>query len=392
MAWLTASVGQPGRGRPMSTSTWDAWVALARAGSNADRSSAVPPSATYSAHRQRRRARARSSRSRPGDCLLAAGGDVRSRPTRRASAVAERPASLRLAATARGPARRVNRSPVGAVAALGGFVVVRAGHRHGVEGRRPAAESPTGGGVSGRRTVAPAGFALERRRGSRADGDHDERRERPHADTSASTMAIGAARRRRHDGGPRVPVLAHLGAGQVTDRSTRSLAQAAGIEGWLTDGQARLLWDSARALRPGDQRRRDRQLSRAARPSCSRRRGPRGRRLTAIDPHAGTDRGPAGDRGQGARGRGRQPVFERNLAEAGVSDRVTYMRRWSQEALGEHRRARSTCSTSTAPTATGPARRRHPSGTGRRVVPGRHAADPRLVQLGRRHRRHPHGR
>jgi predicted O-methyltransferase YrrM len=111
-------------------------------------------------------------------------------------------------------------------------------------------------------------------------------------------------------------------------------AQASGIEGWLTDGQARLLWDSARAVRPGDrvveigsyQGRSTVVLAGAA---------PDGTELIAIDPHAGTDRGPEEYEGKEVEAERDRIAFEHNLEAAGVSSRVRYLRRWSHDALSE---------------------------------------------------------
>jgi predicted O-methyltransferase YrrM len=63
---------------------------------------------------------------------------------------------------------------------------------------------------------------------------------------------------------------------------------------------------------------------------------PTGATVTAIDPHAGTDRGPQEISGKEAEAETDSQVFERNLTEAGVRDRVTYVRAWSQDALGDH--------------------------------------------------------
>ena len=107
------------------------------------------------------------------------------------------------------------------------------------------------------------------------------------------------------------------------------------IDGWLTDAQARLLWDSARVLRDGQaiveigsyQGRSTVVLARASAP---------GVRLTAIDPHAGTDRGPQEITGKEIEAEGDSQTFLRNLEAAGVRDRVSYLRRWSHDALAEH--------------------------------------------------------
>ena len=78
---------------------------------------------------------------------------------------------------------------------------------------------------------------------------------------------------------------------------------------------------------------------------------PAGATVTAIDPHAGNDRGPQEISGMEVEAESDSQTFQRNLAEAGVADRVTYLRRWSQDALADHP-GPVTCSTSTARTAT----------------------------------------
>jgi predicted O-methyltransferase YrrM len=106
----------------------------------------------------------------------------------------------------------------------------------------------------------------------------------------------------------------------------------AAIEGWLTTDQAWLLWESGRALRSGDrvveigsyQGRSTVVLGQAV---------PDGVTVTAIDPHAGTDRGPQEITGKEEEAETDSQVFERNLTDAGVRDRVSYVRAWSQDAL-----------------------------------------------------------
>jgi predicted O-methyltransferase YrrM len=125
------------------------------------------------------------------------------------------------------------------------------------------------------------------------------------------------------------------GAGEVEDRAeTEGLAAAAGVEGWLTQAQARRLWDRARAVGPagtivesGSFRGRSSVvLARAAGEGVA---------VIAIDPHAGTDRGPNQIRGFEREAEADHEVFHTNLERAGVGDRVRHVRAFSHDALGE---------------------------------------------------------
>src|SRR4051795_6705981 len=115
------------------------------------------------------------------------------------------------------------------------------------------------------------------------------------------------------------------------DEATEAVAD---VEGWMTPGQARKLWDCASALGPdgrvveiGSFRGRSIiVLAKAA---------PDGADLVAIDPHAGNDRGPQELSGFEEDAAEDNVVFRRNLARAGVADRVRHLRRFSSEALTE---------------------------------------------------------
>jgi predicted O-methyltransferase YrrM len=107
----------------------------------------------------------------------------------------------------------------------------------------------------------------------------------------------------------------------------------AGIEGWMSEGQARRLWDRARSLGPGDRiveigsfrGRSTTVLALAASPDVE---------LVAIDPHAGNDRGPQELDGFVEEAAVDHDVFHANLERAGVDTRVRHVRQFSQDALG----------------------------------------------------------
>jgi predicted O-methyltransferase YrrM len=111
-----------------------------------------------------------------------------------------------------------------------------------------------------------------------------------------------------------------------------ALAAVAGVEGWMTDAQARVLWERAAALEApatvveiGSYRGRSAiVLARAVADGVA---------VVAIDPHAGNDRGPQQIHGSAAEGQGDHEVFLANLAAAGVGERVRHVRLPSQDAL-----------------------------------------------------------
>jgi len=110
-----------------------------------------------------------------------------------------------------------------------------------------------------------------------------------------------------------------------------ALSAVRGVEGWMTEAQLRRLWDAAAtvpnsativeigsfhgrsaivlALGAGD-----------------------GTHVWAIDPHAGSDRGPGEIRGVFDTGERDNVTFHANLAAAGVADRVEHLRRFSDMA------------------------------------------------------------
>ncbi len=103
----------------------------------------------------------------------------------------------------------------------------------------------------------------------------------------------------------------------------------ADIEGWLTDDQARRLAARAGAARGlvveiGSFRGRSTIVLASAAEA-----------VVAIDPHAGSDRGPQEIAPDAARGDEDHEAFQANLARAGVGERVRHVRRPSAEAYGD---------------------------------------------------------
>ena len=112
----------------------------------------------------------------------------------------------------------------------------------------------------------------------------------------------------------------------------QAFAAADSVEGWLTEAQARRLWDRAAELPPGavaveigSFRGRSAVVLASALPD--------GAELVAIDPHAGNDRGPQEIRGREAEAADDNRAFRENLERAGVTDRVRHVREFSQQAL-----------------------------------------------------------
>jgi len=109
-------------------------------------------------------------------------------------------------------------------------------------------------------------------------------------------------------------------------------AAVADVEGWLTEGQARVLYEAATACPPGGtiveigsfQGRSTIILAAACPPNAT---------VVAIDPHAGNDRGPQEIEGFEADASRDHRRFNQNLEDAGVVDRVTHLRMFSDEAL-----------------------------------------------------------
>ena len=102
------------------------------------------------------------------------------------------------------------------------------------------------------------------------------------------------------------------------------LALTEGVDGWLSEAQARRLHDAAARCRDGGRiveigsfRGRSTIVLAASAPD--------GVEVVAIDPHAGNDRGPGEIDGYVAEAATDRDVFRANLARAGVADRVRHV-------------------------------------------------------------------
>ena len=112
-----------------------------------------------------------------------------------------------------------------------------------------------------------------------------------------------------------------------------ALERIEGVEGWLSEAQARRLYGAAETLIPpariveiGSYRGRSAIVFATAAPEET--------ELVAIDPHAGNDRGPQQIHGTVDEGESDHSAFLANLERAGAAERVTHVRLPSQEALG----------------------------------------------------------
>jgi predicted O-methyltransferase YrrM len=117
----------------------------------------------------------------------------------------------------------------------------------------------------------------------------------------------------------------------VTERRDAVLAAVAPLEGWMTAAQGERLWDVAARTRPGgaiaeigSYRGKSAIVLASAAPA--------GVAVTAVDPHAGNDRGPQQIHGEASEGQADHVAFLANLVAAGVADRVQHVRMTSHEA------------------------------------------------------------
>lgn len=111
-----------------------------------------------------------------------------------------------------------------------------------------------------------------------------------------------------------------------------ALELVADVPGWLTDAQARSLWDAAAGVAPGGRiveigsfrGRSTIVLASAAREGVA---------IVAVDPHGGGDRGPREISPDAGRGEEDHAAFWENLRRAGVGERVAHVRASSACAL-----------------------------------------------------------
>jgi predicted O-methyltransferase YrrM len=104
-------------------------------------------------------------------------------------------------------------------------------------------------------------------------------------------------------------------------------------QGWMREAQGKALWNAAERVKPGGQiveigsfqGKSAAVLARSAEVSVT---------VVAIDPHAGNDRGPGEWDGVAEDGQADHEAFLANLTEAGVVERVTHAREFSNLASG----------------------------------------------------------
>ena len=113
-----------------------------------------------------------------------------------------------------------------------------------------------------------------------------------------------------------------------------ALSAARTVGGWMTEAQLRRLWEAARAA-PDDAAIVEIGSFHGRSAIVLALGGGGAARVWAIDPHAGSDRGPGEIRGAFDTGERDKATFHANLAAAGVADRVEHVRRFSDMAHAE---------------------------------------------------------
>jgi predicted O-methyltransferase YrrM len=113
-----------------------------------------------------------------------------------------------------------------------------------------------------------------------------------------------------------------------------TLAAIDSVEGWLSEDQARRLWEAARRV-PAGGRIVEIGSFRGRSTIVLRRAADAAVEVVAIDPHGGGDRGPREISPDAARGQADHEAFLENLRRAGAEGGVRHVRRMSQDALGE---------------------------------------------------------
>lgn len=110
-----------------------------------------------------------------------------------------------------------------------------------------------------------------------------------------------------------------------------AFALAEPVQGWMSREQGQRLWDAARRVPPGGVvveigsfHGRSAIVMASALAD--------GARLVAVDPHAGSDRGPQEIAAEAGRGEDDHRAFSENLRVAGVASRVEHVRLMSSEA------------------------------------------------------------
>lgn len=112
-----------------------------------------------------------------------------------------------------------------------------------------------------------------------------------------------------------------------------ALERIEGVEGWLSEAQARRLHGAAQRL-PAAARIVEIGSYRGRSAIVFAHAAGDGVEVVAIDPHAGNDRGPQQIEGTAAEGDSDHEAFRANLERAGAAERVRHVRLPSQAALG----------------------------------------------------------